>query len=264
MLFRKRQGKRLIPIEPYFQNAQVTIFNADMLGVLPQYPALFFDFAIADPPYGIDESNESRMKSRSKLARSGEYRHGVYGGGANVVRAGEYSNVFEWDKVRWQRENFSALILAAKGYAVFGANHYSPYLPPSSGWVFWDKDNGASDFSDGELIYTSKPCGVRVIRYKWNGMLQEDMGNKEKRLYPTQKPKPLVKRLITQYANLAPGSVILDPCMGSGTTLKAAVELGFRAVGIDVSRAACDIAINRLIGGDRPPSRGLSKIALYE
>ena len=62
--------------------------------------------------------------------------------------------------------------------------------------------------------------------------------------HPTQKPVEIVAPLL-QYA-CPSGGLILDPFMGSGTTLVAAKQLGRRAIGIEISREYCDIAIERL------------------
>lgn len=70
-----------------------------------------------------------------------------------------------------------------------------------------------------------------------------------------------IKRLLLKYARLTPGATIIDPCMGSGTTIKAAVEMGYKAVGIDINPVACAIAVKRLVGGDKPK---LKRMALYD
>ena len=62
--------------------------------------------------------------------------------------------------------------------------------------------------------------------------------------HPTVKPLSLMKYLITLAA--PPGAVILDPFMGSGTTLRAAKDLGRKAIGIEIEERYCEIAANRL------------------
>jgi site-specific DNA-methyltransferase (adenine-specific) len=62
--------------------------------------------------------------------------------------------------------------------------------------------------------------------------------------HPCQKPLQVISRLISTFT--AEGAVILDPFMGSGTTLVAARNLGRRAIGIEIDRRYCDVAVQRL------------------
>ncbi len=89
---------------------------------------------------------------------------------------------------------------------------------------------------------------VRRIEWRWAGMLQENMGaHKEARVHPTQKPLAVMNWAITQ-AGDGVGSV-LDPFMGSGTTLVAARSQGKRAVGIEREEKYCRAAVERLAQG---------------
>jgi DNA modification methylase len=134
-------------------------------------------------------------------------------------------------------------VIAAGQYAiVFGGNFYA--LPPSQCWLVWDKDNGATDFADCELAWTNLPGAVRRIRYRWQGMLQEHMGaDKERRVHPTQKPLPVMRWCIERAPD---AQTIIDPFMGSGTTLRAAKDLGRQAIGIEIEERYCEIAAQRL------------------
>ena len=91
----------------------------------------------------------------------------------------------------------------------------------------------------------SKGLGVaRVYRYLWNGMLQGDMKNKEKRFHPTQKPVDLYKWVLTNYAK--PGYKILDTHVGSGSSLVACYDLGYDAWGYEIDKEYYDKAKERL------------------
>ena len=114
-------------------------------------------------------------------------------------------------------------------------------LPPSKCWLVWDKINGDNDFADCELAWTNLDKAVRLFRYRWAGMLKE---KPEYRMHPTQKPVSLMRFCLLQ----APEGVrsVLDPFMGSGTTLVAAKALGLAAVGCEREEKYCSDAVHRL------------------
>lgn len=181
--------------------------NADCMAVMAQYPAQYFDLAIVDPPYGIGE-NGDRNASRGKLAVAKNYQS----------FAGD-------DKEAPPVEYFNELRRVSKNQIIWGANHFIDRIPiPSSCWVVWDKNNGENNFADCELAWTSFKTAVRLYSWTWNGMLQQDMKNKEHRIHPTQKPVALYKWLLHKYAQ--PGQKILDTHLGSASSAIAAHYFG--------------------------------------
>ena len=133
-------------------------------------PDNHYDLAIVDPPYGIGESGKTN-KTRSKLAISKDYGNK------------------DWDTESPPKEYFNELFRISKNQIIWGANHFiSKISIDSSCWIVWDKDNGASDFADSELAYTSFKTAVRNFKFKWQGMLQGNMKNKEKRIHHPQRP----------------------------------------------------------------------------
>lgn len=117
-------------------------------------------------------------------------------------------------------------------------------LGNSSCWIVWDKDNGKTDFADCELAWTSFPTAVRKFKWKWQGMLQEVMGDKEVRQHPTQKPLPLIKWILTKYSKDT--DLIFDPFMGSWTTARACMDLGRNFIGAELSSEYCEVGRQRL------------------
>jgi DNA modification methylase len=128
----------------------------------------------------------------------------------------------------------------SKHQIIWGGNYFQ--LPPTSCILVWDKEQ-SGDFADCELAWTNLKKAVRKFTYRWNGMLQEPGKPKEKRLHPTQKPQALIYWCL----DFAPeAKTVLDPFMGSGTTLLCARNRGKTAVGIDKDERYCEIAATRL------------------
>jgi site-specific DNA-methyltransferase (adenine-specific) len=195
------------------------------LEVMREYPDNAFDLCLTDPPYGIGEA-AGKNKSRGKLAVSKDFGN------------------LSWDDAIPSREYFDEIRRISKNQIIFGGNYFVEYLSNSSCWLVWDKDNGMSDFADCELAWTSFKSAVRYYRYRWNGMLQEDMKNKETRVHPTQKPLSLMRWCLENYSK--PGDSVIDPFMGSGTTLRACKDMGRPSVGIDITPEYIEIAKQRL------------------
>ena len=170
----------------------VSVTNEDCMEVMRRYPDKHFDLAIVDPPYGIGASK------------------GTWGS-SNKGKVTNYGKK-TWDDAIPQMEYFAELYRVSKNQIIWGGNSFP--LPPTSCWVVWDKDN-SGDFADCELAWTSFKTAVRKFKYRWNGMLQEDMAEKEKRIHPTQKPVALYRWLLEKYAK--PGQLILDTHLGSGS-----------------------------------------------
>lgn len=209
---------------PYYDDGQTTIYLGDCAEILPALDP--YDLVLTDPPYGIGEA-AGRNKSRSKLATAKDY------GTSN------------WDDAPPDGDLIAMVRGAGRSQIIFGGNYFA--LPPSSCWLVWDKDNGTSDFADCELAWTNLPCAVRRKKYRWAGMLQENMGAKEHRVHPTQKPLFIMTWCISLVKPTP--TTIIDPFMGSGTTLRAAKDLGIRCIGIEREEKYCAAAVERLRQG---------------
>lgn len=140
---------------------------------------------------------------------------------------------------------FMEIKRVAKRYIIWGANHFIgkfPFPIDSPCWLVWDKDNGATDFADCELAFTNFESAVRRFKYKWQGMLQQNMKNKELRIHPTQKPVALYEWLLKNYAK--DGDSILDTHMGSGSIAIATNKHGFDLTACELDedyyKAACE------------------------
>lgn len=114
----------------------------------------------------------------------------------------------------------------------------------------WNKLNGENNNADCELAWTSFATAVRMFNYKWNGMLQQEMGfNKENRIHPTQKPVALYKWLLKNYAK--EGDKILDTHLGSMSIAIAAHYMGFSLTGCELDKEYFDAGVERVINQTR-------------
>lgn len=207
-------------IDPYYDHKGIIIYHGDCKDVLPQLSKV--DLILTDPPYGIGESNE-KNSSRDCLATTTDFGH------------------YEWDYKKIDKKTINHIITMANKTIIFGGNYYN--LPPANCWLIWDKDNGANDFADAEIAWTNLKKAIRLKKYRWQGMLQEHMGNKEVRIHPTQKPVEVMRWCIMQAGGI---DSILDPFVGSGTTLIAAKQLNCKAIGIEIEEKYCELAAKRL------------------
>ena len=184
------------------------VTNEDCMEGMARYPDKYFDLAIVDPPYGIGEDG-SKNHTRGKLALAKNYKSFA----GNDISAPDINY-------------FNELIRISKNQIIWGANHFIEKIPyNASCWIVWNKDNGETDFADCELAWTSFKTAVRIFKWKWHGMLQQNMKDKEQRIHPTQKPIALYKWLLHNYAKQ--GDKILDTHLGSGSSRIASYEMGF-------------------------------------
>ncbi len=206
------------------------ITNEDNMELMARYKDNYFDLAIVDPPYGLDYAN-----------KAGKMANQQYGNGAAKKR--NYKSK-DWDTEIPTLEYFNELQRISKNQIIWGGNYFAHLLNAKSGWVFWDKDNGDNNFSDGELAWTSFDRGLRMKKITWNGMMQYDMKNKEDRFHPTQKPIRLYEWLLMNYAK--EGDKILDTHLGSGSIAIACHNLGYDLTACELDKEYYDAAIKRI------------------
>ena len=208
----------------------ISLINADCLDIMRDLKDNSFSLAIVDPPYGIGAS---------------DYQRGGTQHGNSLARCKVYDKK-QWDFYPPPSDYFTELRRISKNQIIWGANHFISRMPlDASCWVVWDKDNGTNNYADCELAWTSFDCAVRKFKYRWHGMLQENMKDKEERIHPTQKPVALYKWLLSKFAN--PGDTIIDTHLGSGSICIAAHDLGFKMLGIELDTQYYQMAKQRLL-----------------
>lgn len=203
----------------------IELLNIDCMEYMNECKDNQFDLAITDPPY---------FK---------EYGREIYPG-SETSTTGVKRNRFEskhWDV---PSENyFSELLRVSENQIIWGYNYYN-INNISSGRIIWDKVNDSSSFSKAEIAYCSIHKSVQIFRFMWNGMLQGDMKNKEKRIHPTQKPVKLYEWLLLNYAKGV--DKILDTHLGSGSIAIACDKMGFDLTACEIDKDYYDGAVKRL------------------
>lgn len=172
---------------------------------------------LTDPPYGIGASGAAFVNGNRQRARPAEYGN--------------------WDESIPSGDCFIELFKVSADQVIWGANYFLNFLRPSRCFLVWDKTLHGNSYADCELAWTSFDANARIKR------LNMVATNMDGRCHPTQKPKALMRWCLSFAPN---AETILDPFMGSGTTLRAAKDLGRKAIGIEIEERYCEIAANRL------------------
>ena len=213
---------RVVLPAPYYERDGVTIYHGDCLEIIGLLEGV--DAVVSDPPYGIG------------YCKGNGGGRGAYS--APIVKR-NIEPVFGDDKP-FDPSPF----LGYKHVILWGANHYAQRLPHGR-WIAWNKlgDKEPWDsFSDVEFAWQNGRGKDRMFSMLWKGICQGD-GSQEPRHHPTQKPLKLMRWCM----GLIPAAeTILDPFMGSGTTLVAARAEGRRVIGIEIEERYCEIAAGRL------------------
>jgi site-specific DNA-methyltransferase (adenine-specific) len=203
----------------------------DCLEILPMLGPV--DAVVSDVPYGINW-RRGESGSRVRGTRSPAVRHSA--------------KPIAGDDQPFDPTPF----LDFKEVVLFGANHYHHRLPAGK-WHAWDKLHGwpsHDNNSDVEFIWQKgKPGKSRIISHLWKGV-QQDSEKGASRVHQSQKPIAVMAWCL----GLIPGAeTILDPFMGSGTTLVAAMRLGRKAIGIEIDPGHYETALRRVEAEHRAP-----------
>ena len=184
----------------------------DCMELMRETPDNAYDLAIVDPPYGIGV-NSMNMGSRK------------------TVRPDKRN----WDDAIPTPEYFAELRRVSSRQIIWGGNYFP--LPPSRGWVVWDKGESmyGRSFAECELAWMSMDVSARI--FKLNPMQLD-------RFHPTQKPVILYEWLLENYAEK--GWRILDTHMGSGSIAIACHNLGYALTASEIDKDYYDQAIERI------------------
>lgn len=207
-----------------------TVHCMDCLEFMKTLPDGCIDLVLTDPPYwiGIDTAMQ-------KVAWTYQW-NGV------AIRGNYWSS--ERDTFRPTEDYFEEIQRISKQAIIFWWNYFADVLPASRCWLVWDKNNWTNDFADCELARTNFTTSVRKYTRTRNGMLQEDMKNKENRQHPTQKPVWLFRQILEDCSEQ--WDTILDCFAWSWTTWVACKELWRNYILVEKEPKYVDIINRRL------------------
>jgi site-specific DNA-methyltransferase (adenine-specific) len=223
-------------VEAYYQDEAVTVYKGDCLEILPQLPKA--NIVLADPPYNLGKD---------------------YGEGFDDAR--DLEEYWRWFEARfaaiYQATLDGYMYLSHSDHGIFFAKPILEYL----GWVYiqmliWWGRNGYSRRSHRQswsyrhepILFLKKgeapPMSEPTPGMWFTSVIdvpRPQRNFREGRFHVAQKPVKLYEILLVR----TPGELIVDPFMGSGSSLLAAKYLGRRAIGVDISEEFCELAANR-------------------
>jgi len=179
------------------------------------------DLLLTDPPYGIGYAGSMSL---------GQEKFGwkQYDGG--------------WDESKPKSGVLQYLCEITESQIIWGGNYFTDNLPPTMGWLIWDKGQRGFSLADGEMAWTSYNNALRIKEYS------RALANREDKKHPTQKPIEIMKWCF-EYADRHSKkqiNLVLDCYLGSGSTMVAAHQLKRKCYGMELDPKYCQVIIDRM------------------
>lgn len=222
-------------LKPYYQNENGALYHGDCLEIMPLLPKV--DLILADPPY------DKHTHSGAICASAKNYNDARFGikfkhlDNIEFLMNASFACCSKWCLF------FCSLEMLGK-YQSIAPNKYV-----RSG--IWDRISNTPQFTGDR---PAQGCeGIAILhstrRYmKWNGggkaAIWRALVERNKKKHPTQKPLALIRTLVNLF--LFENEIVLDPFVGSGTTLIACEELNRKWIGVEIDESYCEIAVNRI------------------
>jgi len=179
------------------------------------------ELLLTDPPYGIGYAGSMQL---------GQEKHGwkQYEGG--------------WDESKPESGVLQYLCQITENQIIWGGNYFTDDLPPTMGWLIWDKGQRGFSLADGEMAWTSFNNALRIKEYA------RAKANREEKNHPTQKPQEIMQWCF-EYADRHSKKeikLVLDAYLGSGSTMVASHQLKRKCYGMELDEKYCQIIIDRM------------------
>jgi site-specific DNA-methyltransferase (adenine-specific) len=211
--YRQRKRAAVLQVPCVRIGDLVTLYQGDARAVAAALQPL--DAVITDPPYGTGFTFAKARRSRNPLQPTRPAARWS----TNILGDDQ-----PFDPTPW---------LAYPQVILWGGNFYAHRLPPAGAALVWDKRKGSTpdDHADCELAWTNLPGPARLVSLKWRGLVREGEANVANRakLHPAEKPLELMVWCVEKTTG-----TVLDPYMGSGSTLAACVRLGRPCIWIEL------------------------------
>jgi site-specific DNA-methyltransferase (adenine-specific) len=195
------------------------VHNIDCMEFMATLPDKFFDLAIVDPPYGLNDMTKNS---------NGRHRNNITSYRNKSIPDAAY---------------FQMLYRVSNRTIIWGCQYMMEFMVPVGSFIVWDKvyaDPDLHNMSSCDIAWYSKLDRIRTFRYAWCGAIKQ--GN-EQTIHPHQKPIPLYTWLLKNYAK--PGDKIFDSHMGSQSSRIAAYDMGFDYWGCEVDKDYFDSGCKR-------------------
>jgi DNA modification methylase len=201
------------------------------------------DLCLTDPPYGVSIVNKGGMVGNKNVLNFDKAT-----GTRNrkkEVSARTYKTIKGDDTIETAYKAYRVLEgMHIKNFIIWGGNYFTDFLSPSRCWIVWDKEN-SGNFADCELAWSDFDKPAKLFKWMWNGLTRKGKRDIEgvSRVHPTQKPVGLHVEILEEFTT--EGALVLDPFLGSGTTLIACEQARRSCYGVEFEPGYCDIIIER-------------------
>lgn len=208
-------------MKPYYQHQGITIYHGDCREIVPNLTYenidIAYDSVVSDPPYGMDFLSGHRIESHGKIQNDQDEEMLLYAIGLPFYHS---KYIFgRWDNLTSIPKPKSVITWIKNNHSMGDLDHEHARKTES---IFFYPNTGHSWPKE-------RPLDV---------IFCDRTGNEQ---HPTEKPVSLMAKIVSWTSG-----IVLDPFMGSGTTLRAAKDLNRKAIGIELEEKYCEIAAKRL------------------
>jgi site-specific DNA-methyltransferase (adenine-specific) len=266
----KSISTNIINVEPYFSSDNSIIYNQDCLEILSRIPENSIDVVFADPPYMLSNNGFTCQNGRMVNVNKGKWDKSqgfendtmFHDSWINACRrvlkpegtiwiSGTYHSIYQCGYLL-QKNNFHILNDIAWFKPNASPNLSCRFFTASHETILWAKKDKTAkhvfnydDMKNGYFPEDKIKKENTQMRSVWS--IPTPKGSeKEYGKHPTQKPLDLLLRIIK--ASTIPGSIIIDPFNGGGTTGVASEIIADRYyIGIEIEKSYCELTKRRII-----------------